>query len=118
MFDNEFSWLNNKTIAFVTSVWPSGAALEEMAPAPSLPAVDGNPGGSGDVVAQMAAVGDGELEGNDGHGINLPPAIGEYEKLMYTSERRWLCTTALCHSTSALCHSHVSDSTGTAVTCI
>ena len=39
MFDNEFSWLNNKSIAIGTSVWPSGAALEDviLPPPPSLP---------------------------------------------------------------------------------
>ena len=77
MFDNEFSWLNNKTIALATSVWPSGTALEGVAlpPAPSFPAVGG--GGSGDVAAQMAAAGDGGSDGEDAPGISLPPAVGK-----------------------------------------
>eukprot|EP01043_Picozoa_sp_COSAG02_P057139 COSAG02_NODE_6888_length_3306_cov_3.325538_4_plen_100_part_00 len=76
MFDNEFSWLNNKTIALATSVWPSGTALEEavLPPAPSFPAVGG---GVSDVAAQMAAAGDGGSDGEDAPGISLPPAVGK-----------------------------------------
>ena len=83
MYDNDFSWLNNKSIALATSVWPSGTALDGviLPPAPSFPGGGGGGGGGGDVAAQMAAAGGGGDggggEATDAPGIGLPPAIGE-----------------------------------------
>ena len=104
MFDNEFSWLNNKTIALATSVWPSGTALEGviMPPSPSFPAVDG--GGSGDVVAQMAAAGDSGSDREDAPGISLPPAVGKYRsKLSLTPVHVQTATAVVLYSLLAAC---------------
>eukprot|EP01043_Picozoa_sp_COSAG02_P062948 COSAG02_NODE_8807_length_2437_cov_2.457656_2_plen_158_part_00 len=95
MFDNEFSWLNNKTIALATSVWPSGTALEGviLPPAPSFPAVDG--GRSGDVAAQMAAAGGSRSDGEDAPGISLPPAVGEWRSKLSPTHAHVQAATAV-----------------------
>lgn len=110
MFDNEFSWLNNKTIALATSVWPSGTALGEvvMPPAPSFPSVGAEgAGGAGDVAAQMAAAGGSDSDGEDAPGIGLPPAIGERAYVLAARLHTPESAQSLCYATlhtGVLCH--------------